>query len=110
MLAANRYVREWRQPQGLIDSITVSLGSDPYGQGALGMGRHRDEGPITREDADDLIAFTPHIQRAIRIGRPIDTISARTADLQALVQSLKFPVVFVARDLTVPVERISPPH
>ena len=44
-LRDNRFVTDWSEPQGLVDTVGIALFRDPKNIGYLGFGRHRDAGP-----------------------------------------------------------------
>jgi DNA-binding CsgD family transcriptional regulator len=101
VLANNRYIREWVEPQGLIDAAVMILAHDNDAIGNLAMGRHRDQGPIGQVDIDRLSLFIPHFQRATRISRLLDAGSLATRGFETIVGQLATPVLLLTDDLSI---------
>jgi DNA-binding CsgD family transcriptional regulator len=94
----NRYLVEWKRPQGLVDTLAIPLTRDGASIGAIGMGRHSDAGPIDEAEIALATLLTPHLQRAVAIGRLLDTEAANRNTLEAVIDRLAMPVFVVADD------------
>lgn len=94
---ANRYLAEWGLPQGLIDSMGMTVVRDGASFTGVGFGRHAAEGPIG--DAEVVLArlLAPHLQRSITISRLLDMAAAAEA-FCTIVDRLAVPVILVAQD------------
>lgn len=95
----NRYIREWREPQGLIDSLVVILAHDADCIGNLAMGRHRDHGPISVVDIANVGLLIPHLQRAARISRLLERTAHAAKSFESVIEKLATPVILVGGDL-----------
>jgi len=97
----NRYVCEWGDPQGLIDSVVAILAHDSEGIGNWAMGRHRDQGAIRETDVQRVNLFIPHLQRAAKISRLFEAQSATARRFEAVIEELATPVVLVDGELKI---------
>jgi DNA-binding CsgD family transcriptional regulator len=97
----NRYIREWGEPQGLIDSIVAILAHDSQGIGHWAMGRHRDQGAIRDVDLERATLFIPHLQRAVKISRLFEAQALTAGCFEQVVQELATPIILVGGDLKI---------
>jgi DNA-binding CsgD family transcriptional regulator len=97
----NRYMREWRDPQGLLDVAVAILAHDADCIGNIGIGRHRDQGPIEDIDLDRVSLFIPHFRRAVRIGWMLGAQPVTDGCFEEVVDRLITPVMLVDRDLKI---------
>jgi len=91
----NRYYLEWAEPQGIIDVLAIGVARDRSSIGMIGLGRHRDAGPITHEVAAAAALFVPHVQRAVSISRLIEVKTVAIATFEAVLDTLSAAVVVV---------------
>lgn len=103
--ATNPWIAEWAAPQGLVDHLALVLARDGGAIGCVGMGRHRDHGPIDRRDWMAARLLVPHLQRASAIGRLLEETRGATpglADaLAAAVDGLGAPVLLLGGDAAI---------
>jgi len=95
----NRYSLEWRQPQGLIDNLNMPLAMDDRGVGLLGMGRHRDAGPVSEIEIETARLLMPHLQRAVAINRLFDFETFARSTFEQTLDRLASPVLLVTADM-----------
>lgn len=101
MQSSNRYVREWGEPQGLIDSAVTILAHDSEGIGNWALGRHRDQGAIRDIDVGRINLFIPHLQRAVKISRLFEAQSVAARRFETVIDELATPVVLVDCELKI---------
>jgi hypothetical protein len=99
--SSNRWVREWSAPQGIVDHIALVLARDGGAIGCVGMGRHRDAGPIKEHDIEAVRLLIPHLQRAAAIGRLLQTRNSAADELRVVLDKLAIPVMLLSPDGTV---------
>lgn len=68
-LADTRLYKEWSQPQGLVDFVSVKLESSPEKATSFGIFRHERHGLFDEEARWRINLLAPHIQRAVSISR-----------------------------------------
>ena len=100
-IAGNRFVREWAYPRGIIDCVTVVVGRDPGLVGAIGMGRHRDQGLMDDASIAKIQLFLPHLQRAARITGLLEANADALRNFEAVIEAIVSPVIMVREDLSV---------
>jgi len=94
-LEANKYFVDLAAPEGLIDSIGILLSRDRFRVGNLGLGRHRDEGPITEDVLAGLRIIAPHLRRATLIAGILDEERRQRTMFEAVVNAVRSSVVIV---------------
>ncbi|WP_404333675.1 LuxR C-terminal-related transcriptional regulator [Sphingomonas sp. MMS12-HWE2-04] len=97
----NRYVLEWRKPQGLVDVIAVGLARDDRAIGSMQFARHADVGPITDREVQIMELLIPHLQRAATINRMLDLSAVAQATFEAAIETLSVPVVLTDGQLRI---------
>lgn len=97
----NRYVREWGEPQGLVDSMAIIMARDASAIGTLAMGRHRDAGPISEQEITYAELLIPHLQRAAAISRMLDVQRGASGVFASVIDGLATPVIVLGADRTV---------
>ncbi len=97
----NRYVREWLEPQGIIDGVLIVLALDPTIFASLTFGRHQSAGPIPDDVIDSFRVLAPHIRRAVAIGRLLDDATIKAMSFAAALDATPAAVVLVDSDLKV---------
>ena len=96
-LASNKYFIDLAAPEGLIDSIGIFLTRDRFRIGNVGLGRHRDEGPITEDVLAGLRVIAPHLRRAALITGILDEERRQRTMFEAVVNAVRSSVVIVDR-------------
>lgn len=97
----NRYYREWREPQGLTDTIAIGLVRDSRSFGAASLVRHCDQGPVSEDDLTLARLFAPHLRRAVTISHLLDVQTIATVRFQRTLDAIAAPVMLVDADLRV---------
>jgi DNA-binding CsgD family transcriptional regulator len=92
---ATRIYREWVQPQGLVDFLTVSLDKNATTVAMYGMFRHEKQGLVDDVTRQRTRLIAPHIRRAVLIGRAIDLKAAQAATFADAFDRLSSAMVFI---------------
>ena len=74
-----RFYKEWGQPQGLVDFITVALEKSMTTAALFGIFRKTHDGIADEDSKRRMRLIAPHIRRAVLIGKAIDLKTAETA-------------------------------
>jgi DNA-binding CsgD family transcriptional regulator len=83
--AESRAYREWVRPQGLVDCAIAVLDKSATGAALFGVFRHERHGLVDDATRWRMRRVTPHIRRAMMIGR---TVEARTTEAATFVDAL----------------------
>jgi len=95
---ANRYYRDFAEPQGIADAITIFLAKDRRSVGNLAFGRHREAGPITDPIVEGLRLLAPHLRRAVLISGILGLDREKSVIFEAAVDASPSGAVFVEGD------------
>jgi DNA-binding CsgD family transcriptional regulator len=93
----SRFTREWRRPQGLVDSLQLMVLREPSRLGTLGINRHETVGLATDREITILRLLLPHVSRAVRISDLLDMKTLEATALSATLDSFAVAVVLVDR-------------
>jgi DNA-binding CsgD family transcriptional regulator len=93
--ADNAYFRDFSVPQGIVDTVGVALARDPTTIAALGMGVHASAKPPDEAVFDGLRVVTPHLRRAVIIGRMLNVSDAAAHNFAAALDASRAAVVLV---------------
>jgi DNA-binding CsgD family transcriptional regulator len=74
-----RFYKEWAQPQGWVDNIITALERSPTSIAAFVVFRHEREGIADNPARQLMRLLTPHLRRAVLIGKVIDLKSVEAA-------------------------------
>jgi hypothetical protein len=74
-----RFWKEWAQPQGLVDYVSVALDKTATSAAMLGIFRHERDGVVDDAVRRRVCLLAPHMRRAVLIGRVIDLRTAEAA-------------------------------
>lgn len=96
----NRYYLEWRQPQGLSDTVSVELLRDETALASASVVRHRSEPPVSETDLSHLRRVMPHLRRAVRLSRLLETTEIADAGAFAALDRLAVPILTMGPDGT----------
>jgi DNA-binding CsgD family transcriptional regulator/PAS domain-containing protein len=97
----NRYNREWAAPQGLVDSIGITLARDETTFSGLSFGRHESEGLVGQDEVDALNLLIPHFRRSTAIVRVLEARSLVAQSFSATLDAVASAVILVDSDLRV---------
>jgi len=67
-----RFYREWAQPQGLVDFVSVTLEKTARKAAMFGVFRHARHGLVDEAARHRMRLLAPHIQRAVLISKVVD--------------------------------------
>lgn len=88
----DRYYREWRHPQGLVDTLNVPLMREPDAIGMLSFGRHKNAGLVGEREIGLARLLLPHLQRAVAISRMLELKTLEAETLRTVLDSLSTPI------------------
>jgi DNA-binding CsgD family transcriptional regulator len=83
-----RFYREWAEPQGLVDFVSSVLDRSATSMAMFGVFRDRYDGLVDAGARERMRLITPHIRRAVLIGRVIDLGRAKAATLHEVFDGL----------------------
>src|SRR5436190_10858234 len=83
-----RFYREWAAPQGLVDFVSSVLDRSATSMAMFGVFRDQDDGLVDAPARERMRLITPHIRRAVLIGRVIDLGQAKAATLHEVFDGL----------------------
>jgi DNA-binding CsgD family transcriptional regulator len=90
-----RIYREWAQPQGLVDFLTVSIDKNATTVAMYGLFRHERQGLVDDDTRRRTRLIAPHIRRAVLIGRAIDLKAAQAASFADAFDRLSSAMLFI---------------
>lgn len=85
MRQQSRMLKDWAEPQGIVDTMAMVLMNSPTRQAQLGLSRHVDFGLITEREITLARLLVPHIRRAVTIG---DLIDLKTVESESIKKTL----------------------
>ena len=92
---ATRIYREWAQPQGLVDFLSVSIDKNATAVAMYGLFRHERQGLVDDITRHRTRFIAPHIRRAVLIGRAIDLKTAQAATFADAFDRLSTCMLFI---------------
>jgi DNA-binding CsgD family transcriptional regulator/PAS domain-containing protein len=95
------FIKDWAEPQGLIDKVALILARNSQSLGRLALGRHVDQGPVGQTDIDNCLLLLPHLQRSVAISQLLDAQTLAAASFEAAFDVIATPVVIVDRNLSI---------
>jgi len=98
---ANKYYIDLAQPNGIIDSVAIILTRDRFRVGNIGLGRHRDAGPITPDVLAGLRVVAPHLRRAALITGILQQERQKRQVFEAVVDAVRSGIVLVDADANI---------
>ena len=87
--------REWGRPQGLVDILNVALDKSATSAALLCVFRHERDGRVDDEMRRRMRLITPHLRRALLIGRVIDLRTAEAATLADTLDGIRAGMLLV---------------
>jgi DNA-binding CsgD family transcriptional regulator len=85
---ATRFYREWAEPQGLVDFVSSVLDRSATSVAMFGVFRDQADGLVDEETRQRMRLITPHIRRAVLIGKVIDLGQARATTFHEILDGL----------------------
>lgn len=95
---ANRFFREWAEPQAIVDVIDTVLMRRSDRLGSCALCRHQSAGLITDREVAIVRLLAPHLRRAVTISDLIDMKSVQANAFGETLDALSAGVVLVAED------------
>jgi DNA-binding CsgD family transcriptional regulator len=92
---ATRFYREWAKPQGLIDFLTVTVDKTSTTVAMFGLFRHERHGLVDESTRRRLQLISPHIRRAVLIGRAIDLKATQAATFSDAFDGLSVSMLLI---------------
>jgi DNA-binding CsgD family transcriptional regulator len=90
-----RFYKEWVAPQGLVDVIGANLERSGSGAAMLAVRRREKDGYVDDECRRKVALVVPHMQRAVAIGKVVDSHRNTVAALSGTLMSLADAVFLV---------------
>ena len=91
----SRFYREWVKPQGWIDNVFAILEKSPSSIGAFSAFRREHDGLADDKVRGRLGLLTPHLRRAVVIGKVIDLKAAEAASFADMLDALSAGIFLV---------------
>jgi len=83
-----RFYKEWAQPQGYLDAVSVTLDKSATGYAALAVARHERDGLVDETMRRRMRLVAPHFRRAVAIGKVIEAHKVEAATLADTLDGL----------------------
>ncbi len=90
-----RFYREWAEPQGLVDFITVALEKSITSAALFGIFRKAHDGFADEHAKRRMRLISPHVRRAVLIGKAIDLKAAQSANFADTLDGLSTALFLV---------------
>lgn len=91
----SRYYNEWAKPQGLFESMNLSLINTVTNYAGVGVGRLETAGVFSDEDIEVARLLSPHLRRAVTISKILQARIVELQTMNATFDKLRFGVVLV---------------
>jgi DNA-binding CsgD family transcriptional regulator len=95
------FIKDWAEPQGLIDKVALILARNSQSLGRMALGRHRDQGVVGKTDIENCFLVLPHLQRSVAISQLLDAQTLAVASFEAAFDVISTPIVIVGHDLRI---------
>jgi DNA-binding CsgD family transcriptional regulator len=90
-----RFYREWAEPQGLVDFLTVALEKSMATAALFGIFRKTHDGIADEDSKRRMRLIAPHVRRAVLIGKAIDLKTAQSASFADALDGLSAAMFMV---------------
>jgi DNA-binding CsgD family transcriptional regulator/PAS domain-containing protein len=90
-----RFYREWAEPQGLVDFLTVALERSMATAALFGIFRKTADGFADEGSKHRMRLIAPHVRRAVLIGKAIDLKAAQSASFADALDGLSAALFLV---------------
>ncbi|MBV9910540.1 MAG: helix-turn-helix transcriptional regulator [Hyphomicrobiales bacterium] len=97
-LEKTRFYKEWVKPQGIVDGVAVNLEKGTTCSSLLNIRTNASYGMADADMRRRLSLLTPHILRAVSIGRLLDQSRAREKALATTLEHVEAAVLMVGSD------------
>jgi len=92
-LEASPYVQECWKPYGLVDAMQFFLMHTPARFSSFAVGRHEQQGVITKREIELGALLLPHLRRAVTISNVLDAATIERARMAEALDALRCGVV-----------------
>jgi DNA-binding CsgD family transcriptional regulator len=89
-----RFYREWAQPQGLVDFVSVVLEKSAVKAGMFGVFRHARHGVVDEATRQRMRLLAPHVRRAVLISKVFDLKQGEAEMLAQALDGLRAAMIF----------------
>lgn len=89
------FYREWAQPQGLVDFVSVTLEKTGWKAAMFGVFRHARHGRVDETARGRMRLIAPHIQRAVLISKVVDFKRGEADSFAETLDGLRAAVILV---------------
>jgi DNA-binding CsgD family transcriptional regulator len=90
-----RFYREWAQPQGLVDFVSITLEKAATKSAMVGVFRHERQGLVDDDMRRRMSLLGPHIRRAVLIARVIDLKQTDASTFTQTLDGLRVAIFLV---------------
>jgi DNA-binding CsgD family transcriptional regulator len=90
-----RFYREWAQPQGLVDFVSITLEKSTTKSAMFGVFRHERHGLVDEDMRRRMLLVGSHIRRAVLIAKVFNVKEAEAAMFSQSLDSLRAAIFFV---------------
>jgi DNA-binding CsgD family transcriptional regulator len=97
-LEKTRFYKEWIEPQGIVDAISVNLEKGVMRSSMINIRMNAADGVADNESKRRLALLVPHLQRAVSIGRLFDQNLTVQSALTQILDHIEASVFLVERN------------
>lgn len=97
----SRMLKDWTEPQGIVDTMVMVLMNSPTRQAQLGLSRHMDFGLITEREITLARLLVPHIRRALAVSDIIDLKTVESESAKQTLDAFSVGVIMTDADGTI---------
>jgi DNA-binding CsgD family transcriptional regulator/PAS domain-containing protein len=90
-----RFYREWAQPQGWVDVASAVIEKSATSSAFLSVVRHEASGMVDDEMRRRMALITPHVRRALLIGKTVNVKKAESACFADILDGLSAGMILV---------------
>ncbi len=90
-----RFYREWAEPQGLVDFVSIFLEKAAAKAAMFGVFRHQRHGIVDQDTRRRMRLIAPHIRRAVMISKVVDLKQVEAGSLAQALDAIRTGVIFV---------------
>jgi DNA-binding CsgD family transcriptional regulator/PAS domain-containing protein len=90
-----RFYREWAEPQGWVDVASAVIEKSATSSAFLSVVRHQASGMVDEEMRRRMALITPHVRRALLIGKTVNVKKAESACFADILDGLSAGMILV---------------
>ena len=99
VLKCNRFMREWAAPQGLGDSVAITLAREQGLSAHIAFGIASSSSGLTEQDRSNLRLLAPHLRRAVSISNLLEMRSLVANTFKAALDGFALPILLADENL-----------